>query len=252
MWGRPKAPAADHLADRGEVERHPEGGEFLDHRLAARVAVHAEALELRLHPRLLGVEEEAEDVHVVAVAARRELARRDGHEARPFRRGLELGEAVERVVVREREDRQARLDRVADEARGRVDAVGKRRMAVQVGAAERGHPGIVAREPARPAPVPFARALRPASRLRRRPRRDPRGLLRAVARPERRGSGRREGSRLGLRPLRRRAVEGGLRPSPRRGRASEHPSRRSSTARSSSTTRSPPSRARRIRTSARC
>ena len=124
--------------DLGHVERHAEGAELLDHRLAARVALLAEYRQTGLELGLFRIEKEAEDVDVVAVAARRELARGHGHEARALRRGLELGQAVNGVVIREREHGEAGLDAAGHELRRRLEAVRERRVAVQVGAAERG------------------------------------------------------------------------------------------------------------------
>ena len=135
---------ADHDADLLDVERHPEGEELLDHRVPAGVAVPTESNELRPELGLVGIEEEAEDVDVVPVAARRELARGHGHEAGAFRRGLEFGQAVDGIVIGQREDRDARVDAPSHELRGRLQAVRERRVAVKIGTPERGHQCMVA------------------------------------------------------------------------------------------------------------
>ena len=81
---------------------------------------------------------------VVAVAARRELAGGHGDEARTLRRSLELGQAVNRVVIREREHGKAGLDATGHKLRRRLEAVRKRGMTMQIGASEPGHPPMVA------------------------------------------------------------------------------------------------------------
>ena len=137
-------------ADLLDVERQAEGEELLDHRVPARVAVLAKHGEPRLKLGLFGIEEEAEDVDVVAVTARRKLARGHGHEARAFRRGLELGQAVDGIVIGEREHRETGVDAPGHELRGRLEAVRERRVAVQIGAPKSGHDRMVAAERAAP------------------------------------------------------------------------------------------------------
>ena len=73
----------------------------------------------------------------------RELDARTGDEARAGARRLEFRDAVDGVVVRQRGDGEARLDREAHEGRGRLDAVRAGRVDVEVGSAERHAPAIL-------------------------------------------------------------------------------------------------------------
>jgi hypothetical protein len=150
----PEGALPDDSPDHGEVERHPEAGQLLHHRLASGFPVPTHLFETLDESRLAGVDEESEEMDVLAIAARRKLRGRNRDQAGARRRAFEFGQPVDGVVVREGEGRKARLHGAGHERRGGFDAVREDGVTVEVGASESFHPTILPAWTATPSPPP--------------------------------------------------------------------------------------------------
>ena len=131
--------APDRLAglaagdQRGVVELEAELAQPAGHRLDPARAVAAEVLEGRDQVGVGDVELVAEDVQVLVAAVHgRELGGGGVAQAQLAGAGGRLGDAVDGVVVGQREQLHPRRGRALDDLRGRQRAVGVHGMGLQV------------------------------------------------------------------------------------------------------------------------